>query len=518
MSRAGVAVGGRYRLEEPLASGGMGTVWRAWDERLQRIVAVKQLHLDPALPAAERDLAVARMLREARITAQLRHPNAVPVFDVIDDDGRPSLVMPFIPSRSLHQVLTTDGPLLPPVVARLGVQIAAALASAHRLGIVHRDVKPGNVLIDDEGVGHLTDFGIAHTPDDPTLTSTGMITGTPAYLAPEVARGAPSDTASDVWSLGATLYAAVEGHPPFGTEGTPMAVLHRVASGRPEAPRRSGELTPLLQAMLAADPAVRPRMVDVVDRLSRLTDAPTASLRAEAPTDVVPPPATRATPAAAPFVAAASAPPFVPPSAPARQRRRRPWLPVLAVALVAALAAVVAIVLLSGGGDGGPSAPPSTAPPGSSSAATRSSQPPSTRSTTSAVPAPPASNPGDGHGKDDGKGKGKGKDGKDAAAAPTAADLSQAITDYFTLVPGDLDAAWQRLTPTFQQQRAGGRASFDAYWRSIDHVDVADVAARPPSTVTATLTYHYADGRTVTDATTFTLVRQGGVLKIDSET
>jgi serine/threonine protein kinase len=532
MSRAGVAIGGRYRLQEALASGGMGTVWRGWDERLHRVVAVKQLHLDPSLPAAERDIAVTRMMREARITAQLHHPNAVQVFDVIDEDGRPNLIMQFIPSRSLQDVLRTDGPLAPSAAARLGVQVASALTAAHRVGIVHRDVKPGNVLIDEEGVARITDFGIAYTHEDATLTSAGMVTGTPAYLAPEVARGARSDAASDVWSLGATLYATVEGHPPFGSEGTPMAVLHRVASGRFEPPTRSGQLTPVLQSMLSPDPAARPSMMQVVDALSRLTDAPTTNLRAAEPTmptsldhtrslPVEGPPSRSPRHAAPPFLPPTAPPPaFARPPEPARPAGRRSWVPVLAAALVAILAAVVAIVLLAdsggGGGTGGGSSGTPTAggstsvtvPKKRSSAAARTSasstttEPSETTTTTTNPPVRTSS---------------RTTTAPPAGGAPTADELASAVTDYYSLIPGDLDAAWQRLTPAFQNGRAGGRASFDAYWNSIERVDVGGVSGQPPSSATATLTYHYRDGRTVTDTTTFRLVRQDGVLKIDNQ-
>src|SRR4051794_37224383 len=249
----------------------MGAVWKGWDERLSRVVAVKQLHVDPSLPAAERELAIQRMMREARITAQLHHPNAVHVFDLVDEDGSPNLIMQYVPSRSLQEILREKGRLPVADAARIGVQVASALAAAHSAGIVHRDVKPGNILIADDGIARITDFGISYINDDATLTSTGMVSGTPAYLAPEVARGARSDSASDVYSLGATLYAVVEGRPPFGLEGTPMAVLHRVAAETPYPPAHSGAMTPLLLAMTASDPAARPSMVQVANGLSQLS-------------------------------------------------------------------------------------------------------------------------------------------------------------------------------------------------------------------------------------------------------
>ncbi len=242
----------------PVSAGGTGWIansrpaaWapsgRAGTSACTAPVAVKRLHLQTWFTKAERDVAVQRAMREARITARLQHPNAVRVFDVVDDRGSPCLIMEYVPSRSLQQVVDANGPLPPAEVARIGTQVAAALAAAHRAGIVHRDVKPGNVLMADDGSAKITDFGISHAFDDSTLTSTGMVTGTPAYLAPEVARGAASDFASDVYSLGATLYMAVEGRPPVGAgETNPIAVLHRVASGEWEPPTRSGPLTPML--------------------------------------------------------------------------------------------------------------------------------------------------------------------------------------------------------------------------------------------------------------------------------
>ena len=262
-------IAGRYRLMNRIGSGGMGHVWLAWDERLNRAVAVKQLHSPVGLPEAEARVAHDRAMREARITARLHHPNAVPVFDVVDHEGQPCLVMQYLPSRSLQAVLTERGPLPAREVARIGSELAAALAAAHRADIVHRDVKPGNVLVADDGTARITDFGISHALGDASLTSTGMVTGTPAYIAPEVARGTSSTAASDVFSLGATLYAAVEGAPPFGTGENAMALLHRVASGSINPPS-DGPLTQVLLAMLAAAPEDRPAMQEVSDVLAEV--------------------------------------------------------------------------------------------------------------------------------------------------------------------------------------------------------------------------------------------------------
>ena len=267
MSTSDDVLVGRYRLLQRIGAGGMGVVWRAYDERLGRDVAVKRLH--PSGSPADPDGSVAshRALREARITARLHHPHAVPVFDVVEHRGQPCLVMQYFPSSSLAELVTAGPTLAVPQVARIGAEAASALAAVHAAGIVHRDVKPANVLVSPDGVAKISDFGISRAMGDVSLTSTGLVTGTPAYLAPEVARGEPATPASDVYSLGSTLYTVLEGHPPFGTNDNPMALLHRVASGDVEAPARSGALTAVLTSMLAFRPQERPDMAEVVGLL-----------------------------------------------------------------------------------------------------------------------------------------------------------------------------------------------------------------------------------------------------------
>ncbi len=238
----------------------MGIVWQAMDERLQRLVAVKQLLLQPELSPRATDEARARALREARIAARLQHPNAIIVYDVAEHDGEPCLVMEYLPSRSLAAVLGERCYLPVPEVASIGRQIASALAAAHAAQIVHRDVKPGNILIADDGTAKITDFGVSRAVGDVTVTQTGMMAGTPAYLAPEVARGQLPTPASDVFSLGATLYAALEGQGPFGDSDNPLALLHAVASGQVAPPRHAGSLSAVLMKLLAKDPAARPDM------------------------------------------------------------------------------------------------------------------------------------------------------------------------------------------------------------------------------------------------------------------
>jgi serine/threonine protein kinase len=267
MTEEGRMVAGRYRLLSRIGTGAMGVVWRAWDERLNRTVAVKKLLLPPGLPDDEAAEAVARCLREGRIAARLHHPNAISVYDVVDEDGVPCLIMEYLPSKSLAMVLGELGALDAREVARIGAESAAALVVAHAAGIVHRDVKPGNILLGDDGSVKITDFGISRATDDVTVTKTGMIAGTPAYLAPEVAIGRDPTPASDVFSLGSTLYAAVEGEPPFGLSENTLGLLHRVAAGKINPPLSSGPLTDVLLWMLAADPEQRPTTTKVRDML-----------------------------------------------------------------------------------------------------------------------------------------------------------------------------------------------------------------------------------------------------------
>ncbi|GGS23714.1 serine/threonine-protein kinase [Actinokineospora fastidiosa] len=288
MSDEGRLVAGRYRLAERIGNGAMGVVWRGVDERLNREVAIKQLILSPLLPADEAEEAVARCLREGRIAAKLHHPNAIGVFDVVDADGTPWLVMEYLPSVSLASELAEHGTLPVAEVARIGQQIAAALAAAHAAGIVHRDVKPGNILLGHDGTVKITDFGISRATDDVTVTKTGLIAGTPAYLSPEVAVGRDPSPASDVYSLGSTLYAAIEGEPPFGLTENTLGLLHAVAAGKINPPQRSGALTPVLVALLAADPEARPSASRVREMLGAVArgeepDLPATALVAPVP-------------------------------------------------------------------------------------------------------------------------------------------------------------------------------------------------------------------------------------------
>jgi serine/threonine protein kinase len=261
----------------------MGVVWRAHDAVLGREVAVKEVVFPPTMAEQERRPAQARVLREARAAARLNHPGAVTLYDVVQDRGGTFIVMELVNAPTLAELVATQGPLAPGRVAEIGLQVAGALEAAHTAGIVHRDVKPGNVMVGERGMAKLADFGIASLQGDPQLTSTGLVIGSPAYMAPEQARGEPSGPPADFWALGATMFYALEGAPPFD-RGTSLATLAAVVNDPPRPPRRAGPLTGLLSALLAKDPATRPTGPKVRAWLSWLLVVTPSSL----PTEVLP--------------------------------------------------------------------------------------------------------------------------------------------------------------------------------------------------------------------------------------
>ena len=253
-------VADRYALKASIGRGGMGVVWRARDTVLGREVAVKEVVFPPTMPEEERRPAQARVMREARAAARLNHPAAVVLYDVV----------------------RRDGPLPVERAAEIGAQVASALEAAHQAGIVHRDVKPGNVMVPANGMAKLADFGIASLQGDPQLTSTGLVIGSPAYMAPEQAKGEGSGPPADFWALGGTIFYAVEGEPPFD-RGTSIATLAAVVNEPPRPPRRAGPLAPLLTALLAKDPAARPSGPELRAELARV-----AAVRPAPPTEVLP--------------------------------------------------------------------------------------------------------------------------------------------------------------------------------------------------------------------------------------
>lgn len=282
----GRLVGRRYRLLSPVGRGGMGMVWHAHDVLLDRDVAVKELLLPFGLDHAGAQVAHRRMLREARSAARLSHPGIVTVHDVVEEDGRPWIVMELVRAWSLEQAVRQSGPLPVVQAAEIGIRVLDALRHAHAAGILHRDVKPGNVLLTADRVV-LTDFGIAAIEGDVTITQTGLLMGSPAYIPPERLQGRPITHAADLWSFGATLYAAVEGRPPY--EGPDaVAVLGAVLTQEPTRPRRAGALLPVIEGLLRKNPADRLPAAQVAEMLERVLHSLGAGLpgRAGTPSSV----------------------------------------------------------------------------------------------------------------------------------------------------------------------------------------------------------------------------------------
>ena len=538
MAEDGQLIAGRYRLGTQVGSGAMGVVWRAEDETLRRTVALKQVRLPSGVDDQAREQAYRRVMREGRLFARIHHPHAIAVFDVVDHDAQPWLVMEYLPSRSLSEVVAADGVFTPPAAAAVGHQVAAALTAAHTAGIVHRDVKPGNVLLGVDGMVKVTDFGISRAVDEATITSTGMMAGTPAYLAPEVARGAEATFRSDVYSLGSTLYAVVEGEPPFGRDENPLAQLHRVASGEYRPPRRAGSLAPLLERLLAADPVHRPDMHQVSDELERLsaveveTEAWGGERPGTGPTVPVTPiaPVASAASASGPSgtgpgrvaVAAVSSPSTRPQAATPEVTHPTPWPSDTAVTeteeqdapvrrrrgligaglalLLVGVVVVVALVLAQSGGGGGPTA-------------TVAEPTPTTTESSAADPGAAATS---------------GADAPAASAAPAPSDApvapaqgtsdqvaqQQAVIDYYGFIPANLPEGWGRLTSSYQRTTAGGFGGYSRFWDAMSQVSVRGVSPGAGNTVDATVTYVYRDGRTSEERTLFTMVQEDGVWKI----
>ncbi|WP_414637497.1 serine/threonine-protein kinase [Amycolatopsis sp.] len=445
----------------------MGVVWRAVDERLERAVAVKQILAQPGLSEAERSSMRQRAMREAKNAARFQHPNAIVVFDIAEQDGDPCLVMEYLPSQSLSAVIAEHGTLPLGQVARIGEQVAAALVAAHRAGIVHRDIKPANILIDEHGTAKITDFGISRAAGDLTLTQTGLIGGTPAYLAPELARGSDPSPASDVFSLGATLYHALEGQPPYGNSTNQLALLYTAANGQVIPPKQSGKATALLMHLLRVEPDERPTMAEARDRLSMLVadeplDSSSAATRVSPPlynagrqpaAVAAEPPAERPPWARNPGNVAAPPPQrsprqptaaFIPPSRPAAPQQsggatavnKRKGIIIGSAAAVVVVVALVLFLTLSSNGDGTgntaqgvqtgsqqTSAPPSSASSSASSAALGQTQ--------------------------------------NAAGSIGYAEAAVPVESYINSV--GTDTAWNLLTPAAQAV-FGDEAAFQAYW------------------------------------------------------
>jgi len=323
LADTGRVIAGRYRLEAPIGRGAMGVVWRARDQLLDRDVAIKEVQIADTLTEEERATAFQRTLREAKTAARLNHPAVVTVYDVAEDGGRPWIVMQLVHAQSLDQVLAASGPLSPRRAAEMARQLLSALSVAHAAGVMHRDVKPSNVLLGSDDRAVLTDFGIATFADDPKLTQTGMVMGSPGFTAPERIRGEDASPASDLWSLGATIYAAVEGHGPFDKRGGAITTMSAIINEEaPEAPT-AGALGPVISALLRREPADRPdasaaaRMItDVLPRLPDRAPGAPPGYEATALSASSPPPGPGPAPPGSPMAVSPGLPGAVRPRAP----------------------------------------------------------------------------------------------------------------------------------------------------------------------------------------------------------
>src|SRR5689334_17954778 len=365
-------IAGRYEVVRSIGSGGMGTVWLCRDTVLGREVAVKRVGAMPGEPAA-----VARAMREARIAASLNDANTVGVYDIVDQDDAHWLVMEYVEGQSLAETISELGALPPTRVAAIGSAVARALARAHDRGIVHRDIKPGNILMDTTGTPKISDFGIARATADDQLTQTGFMTGTPGYLSPELARGGDPTSASDVWALGATLFYAVEGHPPYESQANPLATLQAIASGTARPMEKAGPLAGAIAAMMDPDPARRWDMTTTSTKLDRIArgDAtmplPAGALlgagaAGAAATELIPEPVETTQ-----RLETAPVPPVVPPG-PAgpqrdgrddRGRRRSPLVPILVVLALLGIGALAYLIYGNSGAKDAQTPPVTTTAP-----------------------------------------------------------------------------------------------------------------------------------------------------------
>jgi eukaryotic-like serine/threonine-protein kinase len=569
-------IAGRYQVLRAIGRGGMGTVWLCRDEVLGREVAVKQIGALPGESATE----TKRAMREARSAAALNHPNAVAVYDVVDHDGLPWLVMEYVEGQTLADEISHDGRLSPQRVADIGAQLAGALARAHERGVVHRDIKPGNVLIDKAGRPKISDFGIARGHGDEQLTQIGFITGTPGYLSPELARGGDPLPASDVWALGATLYTAVEGRPPYEPRSNPIALLRTIAAERPRSMIHAGALGPAIDAMMLEDPARRWDMATSAKRLGRIARTITAVIPRPDPVGGVP--LLESTQALQPTQALAGPPPVAGKSvaAVALAASRTPvvvaQVPVAPVPVAQVPVARVPVAQVPvGAASPAPMAVARvvTAPVVGTAMAPKPHDPPEVVGDPPVVPS-----------RDQRRGQrwlplvlvallavglgvvflsqlgGQGGANPGAISAPTVATstaptpttttpptpsanvsttppattsapptvtvaptanaqgLDGFLKSYYSEVTSNTSLTWGQLSPRMQQA-AGGRAGYDGWWKTIASVVVSQTRPNAAGTsATANLTFTRKNGTISSELDQFTFVPQGAGYLIDSGT
>jgi serine/threonine protein kinase len=460
----------------------MGSVHLARDEVLGRQVALKRIGMAPGADGPD----LARAEREARLAAALNHPHVVAVFDLVEDDDQRWLAMEYVEGETLSELIRRAGRLDEQRAADLGWQAADALAAAHSAGIVHRDVKPSNILVATaDGQAKLTDFGIARSQTDASLTQTGLVTGSPAYLAPEVASGSTATAASDVWSLGATIYHLLAGRPPYEVGDNLLGALYKIVHEDPPRLPGAGSLAALLEATMVKDPDARWSMAQVRDYLGSV-------VQGVEPTATLPVAAAAAEPEATsvlPVVAAAPPPPTpaaTPGPAPAPTSRRaatgdrwRAAVPVLAGLVVLVVVALIIWALLP---DGDGTDQTAQQPGGSRSAPSQSETPSDSDSDSDSVEPQPPTN--------------------------TRQAMEGFITDYLATVTSDPSAAWERLTPEFQAA-SGGLDGYTGFWETIASATPSAVEADPEDlTVQYTVDYVRENGSRTQDQVELQLVRQ----------
>jgi serine/threonine protein kinase len=454
-------IGGRYSLDREIGRGGMGSVWLGRDEVLGRLVAIKRVGAMPVGSSPD----LVRAEREARIAARVNHPHVVAIFDLVHEGDEKWLVMEYVEGRTLAEMIRARGRLTPAEAAPLLAQAAEALSAAHQAGVVHRDVKPSNILVTPAGVVKLSDFGIARAEADASLTATGLVTGSPAYIAPEVASGRVASGASDVWSLGATAYHALSGQPPYDVGDNLLGALYRIVHEEPPRLEHGGWLGPLVSATMTRDPALRWSMDEVSAflRTEGRHPGPSSPARApaRAPAPAPPPPplvggppqqgpgddqSTQVLSVAAP-VPGAAPPPAAPPRR--RGRGRPPVVPLVLGAGALVLVVVIGWLLLNGDND-----------PQENQAADRS-------------PSAPPSSP--------------------ATRQPTPKHTSEAmeefVADYLTTAASNPSAGYRLLTPQYQAE-SGGFAGYEGFWGDVSNVRIQSIEA-DVDTLSVTYSYSY---------------------------
>nr|WP_300051861.1 serine/threonine-protein kinase [uncultured Nocardioides sp.] len=513
-------IAGRYRLEKEIGRGGAGVVHLAHDELLDRRVAVKRIGLLPGTTSDD----VSRAEREARLAAGISHQHVVSIFDLVKDEDCYWLVMEHVEGRTLAELVTDDGPLPVRRAAAILAQAADALVQAGTAGVVHRDVKPSNIFVGADDRAKLGDFGIARAASDTVLTQTGLITGSPAYLAPEVATGEPATAASDVWSLGGTLFHALVGRPPYDVGDNVLGGLYKIVHEDPPRLPDDHPVAGLLAAMLVKEPAQRWPVAKVRDDLRRLArgeqseaaaptgrDAQATAVMAAAPP--APPPQERGAttgttsgPAAAvptsPPAGQAATPPSTPasPAADTTRGRSRGWV-----------AALVALVLVAGVGawllwprdeeptdaSGGGASPSASQDP--------TSEAPSESPSDSPTESPSASDePTD-------------EPSPSNAAGGTPAAMRSFVQDYFATVTSDPEATFAMLTPEFQAE-SGGFEGYSGFWSTIESATPRAIKADPRSlSTTYTIDFVTTSGQTRTEQGQLQLEQQGDTFLIAGE-